>query len=273
MRRRPTSRSAATPRSARRTSPAGAGRPTSPPRSTRRSQNIPDRWLFLPIKEGNVKAAAFFGLMDATTDGAGPLARRGRSTRCSPPQQGDGERCVVPVADGAGGLPERAALGRRRRRRQDRRGPRPAVLRDRRRQRDRSSAAPAPTSSGPAAGSLDAWPANPDENKYAQVRDSNVETLLIGGDARLRDAAAVGDARAAPAPAERPPGRARRHRSHGRLLDLPARGRHAADQHVPRQRPGRHVALHARRGRLHAGGQPRHDREDHRSASCSGSRR
>ena len=37
-------------------------------------QRIPERWWFLPIKEGNVKAAAFFGLMATTTDGAGPLA-------------------------------------------------------------------------------------------------------------------------------------------------------------------------------------------------------
>jgi hypothetical protein len=28
---------------------------------------------------------------------------------------------------------------------------------------------------------LDAWPANPDENEYTHVQDSNVETLLIGG--------------------------------------------------------------------------------------------
>ena len=29
---------------------------------------------------------------------------------------------------------------------------------------------------------LNAWPANPDENLYTRVRDSNVETLLIGGE-------------------------------------------------------------------------------------------
>jgi hypothetical protein len=28
---------------------------------------------------------------------------------------------------------------------------------------------------------LDAWPSNPDENEYTRVQDSNVETLLIGG--------------------------------------------------------------------------------------------
>ena len=40
----------------------------------RRTSDIPDRWLFLPIKEGNVQVGAFFGLMNATTDGAGPLS-------------------------------------------------------------------------------------------------------------------------------------------------------------------------------------------------------
>ena len=28
---------------------------------------------------------------------------------------------------------------------------------------------------------LDAWPASPDEDEYTTVRDSNVETLLVGG--------------------------------------------------------------------------------------------
>ena len=28
---------------------------------------------------------------------------------------------------------------------------------------------------------VDSWPATPDQNDYAQVRDSKVETLLIGG--------------------------------------------------------------------------------------------
>jgi pimeloyl-ACP methyl ester carboxylesterase len=35
--------------------------------------DMPSRWWFLPIKRGNVKVAAYFGLMNATTDGAGPL--------------------------------------------------------------------------------------------------------------------------------------------------------------------------------------------------------
>src|SRR5262249_60629144 len=36
-------------------------------------EHVPHRWWFLPIKPGNVKAAAFFGQMNATAEGAGPL--------------------------------------------------------------------------------------------------------------------------------------------------------------------------------------------------------
>ena len=46
------------------------------------------------------------------------------------------------------------------------------------------------------------------ERVHATCRTRTCETLLIGGDARLRDAAAERDARAAAAPSERPPGRA-----------------------------------------------------------------
>src|SRR4029450_2923428 len=38
------------------------------------NERIPGRWWFLPIREGNVRLGAFFGLIHATTDGAGPLA-------------------------------------------------------------------------------------------------------------------------------------------------------------------------------------------------------
>ena len=54
--------------------PAGAGRPTSPPRSTPSYEHVPGHLWFLPIKKGNAKVGAFFGLMNATPDGGGPLA-------------------------------------------------------------------------------------------------------------------------------------------------------------------------------------------------------
>ena len=99
---------------------------------------------------------------------------------------------------------------------------------------------------------VDAWPANPDENEYTQVRDSKVETLLIGGDARLRNPATERDPGAAAPPLERAPGRPAEARSRRRLLGLRAGRVHEADRHVPRPRPGRHLALHREPARLRA---------------------
>ena len=39
----------------------------------RTAADIPDRWLFLPIKEGNVRVASFYGLMESTSEAA-PLS-------------------------------------------------------------------------------------------------------------------------------------------------------------------------------------------------------
>jgi pimeloyl-ACP methyl ester carboxylesterase len=145
------------------------------------SENIPDRWWFLPIKEGNVKAAAFFGLMNATTDGAGPLAAPWTIDTLLSAGQGDGSgawflsllaQMAFPSeqlwGDVAAAGRTDAAYGRR---------------------LYRTPADPGSVIGRPgtdliwAGGRLvDAWPANPDENEYAQVRDANVETLLIGGE-------------------------------------------------------------------------------------------
>ena len=71
-------------------------------------------------------------------------------------------------------------------------------------------------------GLVHAWPAAPDENEYARVRDSNVETLLIGGTLDFATPRSQRDAGAAAAPPERPPGRALRARPHDLLLDVRA---------------------------------------------------
>ena len=143
------------------------------------SENIPDRWWFLPIKEGNVKAAAFFGLMNATTDGAGPLAAPWTIDTLLSAGQGDGSgawflsllaQMAFPSEQVWGDV---AAAGRT----------------DAARAR-RSFATPGSESiiGNPGSdliwaggGLVDAWPANPDEDEYARVHDSNVQTLLIGG--------------------------------------------------------------------------------------------
>ena len=143
------------------------------------SENMPDNWGFLPVKHGNVKAGAFFGLMSATTDGAGPLRRPGRSTCCSPRTR------ETPAVRGSMSLLAQIAFPSEQSGATSPRSPGPTP--------PRLGASTRPTHSGSIIGKpgadliwaggqlLDAWPANPDENEYAQVRDSNVETLLIGG--------------------------------------------------------------------------------------------
>ena len=77
------------------------------------------------------------------------------------------------------------------------------------------------------------------------------------------------DAGAATAPPERSPGRALRARPLDVLLDLPAEGEHAAPERLPRQRQGRHVALHAGKGRLHARRDARRPRQGLRGHDSS----
>jgi hypothetical protein len=54
----------------------------------RTASNTPDRWLFLPIKEGNVRLASFFGLMEST---AGPEPLRAPVTQDSWLSASDGD--------------------------------------------------------------------------------------------------------------------------------------------------------------------------------------
>ena len=42
----------------------------------RTAADIPDRWFFLPIKDGNVRVASFWGLMETTADAAEDRSRR-----------------------------------------------------------------------------------------------------------------------------------------------------------------------------------------------------
>src|SRR2546423_6532209 len=53
-------------------------------------EHIPGHWLFLPIKKGDVKAAGFFGLINATNDGAGPIAAPKTIDTLLSAGQGDG---------------------------------------------------------------------------------------------------------------------------------------------------------------------------------------
>ena len=143
--------------------------------------HIPDKWWFLPVKEGNVKAGAFFGLMNATTDGAGPLAAPWTIDMLLDAEQGDGGGAWLMSLLAQVAFPseqlwgDAAAVART---------DAAAARRLYANGADRRSLIGTPGTDLIWVGGklLDAWPANPDEHEYAHVRDSNVETLLIGGE-------------------------------------------------------------------------------------------
>ena len=149
--------------------------------SVRRAyERLPAKWWFLPIHEGNVKAGAFFGLMAATTDGAGPLAAPWTIDTLLRAEQGDGggawllsllAQVAFPSEQLWGDVAAVARADAVHARRFFATGA------------DRGSVIGAPGTDLIWAGGrlLDAWPKSPDENDYTQVRNSNVETLLIGG--------------------------------------------------------------------------------------------
>jgi pimeloyl-ACP methyl ester carboxylesterase len=144
-------------------------------------ESIPDGWWFLPIREGNVELGAFFGLMHATTDGAGPLAGPWTIDMLLDADKGDGSgawllslmtQMIFPQAQVWGDV---AAVGRS------------DAAYARRFFTSRAQLGSVVGSPGTdflmAGGRLfDSWPANPEENQYSRVERSEVETLLIGGE-------------------------------------------------------------------------------------------
>ena len=145
------------------------------------SENIPERWWFLRIKEGNVKAGAFFGLMNATTDGAGPLAAPWTIDMLLAAGQGDGGGAWFMSLLAQVAFPEEqlwgdvAAAGRTDAARARRLYARPPEARS-------LIGRPGTDLIWAGGGLVDSWPANPDENEYATVRDSYVETLVVAGE-------------------------------------------------------------------------------------------
>jgi RND superfamily putative drug exporter len=143
-------------------------------------RDIPKRWWFLPVKRGNVRSAAFFGLMNATTDGGGPLSGPWTIDALLDAGKGDGSgawllslmaQLVFPRAQVWGDV---AANGRA----DSAHARRFFANHD-----DRGSVIGTPGTDLIWAGGrlVDAWPATPDDNEYTRVRDSSVPTLLIDG--------------------------------------------------------------------------------------------
>jgi pimeloyl-ACP methyl ester carboxylesterase len=142
--------------------------------------DIPDRWFFLPIKEGNVRVASFYGLAESTSENA-PLSSPMTLDSWLSAADGDasgfwfqslladiafptafvwGEYAAAARADAQATSDYFSSGGQER----------------------RSNLGYAATAFGWGGGRLtDGWPAVPDEGDFSRVRTSVVETLLVGG--------------------------------------------------------------------------------------------
>ena len=145
---------------------------------------IPDRWMFLPIKKGNVRIASFFGLMESVPAGA-PYAGPTIVNMWLSAAEGDasglwfGSFVADVLFSKVFVWGQYAAFARA-----DAQAARDYFSSGR--PDDGTNLGRTATTYGWGGGRLaDAWPAAPDENEYSRVRTSNVETLLVGGELDL----------------------------------------------------------------------------------------
>jgi pimeloyl-ACP methyl ester carboxylesterase len=145
----------------------------------RTGADMPDRWLFLPIHEGNVRVFSFYGLMESTSKAA-PLS--GPMTLDSWLSAAEGDASgfwlqsafadLAPMPFVWGQYASAARVDAQAARDYFSSGG----------QEPGSNLGRAATAFAWGGGRLvDAWPAAPDEREYSRVRTSEVETLLIGG--------------------------------------------------------------------------------------------
>jgi pimeloyl-ACP methyl ester carboxylesterase len=141
--------------------------------------HIPSRWYFLPIKPGNVLVGTFLGLTESTSE-ASPLTGPMTLNSWISAAQGDPSGLwllsemaglILPTSFTWG---EFASIGMADAHPVDRYFSSGA---------DRGSIIGNPLAEflWGAGGLVHAWPANPGENQYTSVQNSNVPTLLIGG--------------------------------------------------------------------------------------------
>lgn len=145
----------------------------------RTAADIPDRWVFVPIKEGNVRIASFYGLMESTIENA-PLSAPITLSSWLSADEGDASGFWLQslFADlffpGSFVWGEYAATAM-----SDAQAAREYFSSD---GQERDSIGYAATAFGWGGGRLtDAWPAAQGEGEDSRVQRSNVETLLVGG--------------------------------------------------------------------------------------------
>ena len=142
--------------------------------------DMPSSWLSLPIKPGNVLVGTFLGLTEANSDSGSPLTGPMTLNSWTSAAQGDPSglwflsamaNLVLPQSFVWG---EFASIGM---------ADAQPVERYFSSGADRGSIIGNPLGEflWGAGGMVHAWPANPGENQYTSVQNSNVPTLLIGG--------------------------------------------------------------------------------------------
>jgi pimeloyl-ACP methyl ester carboxylesterase len=154
---------------------AGCSERTDDLAATLRRTDVPKRWGFLPIKEGYARTASFYGLMESTSE-VGPLSAPATLDAWLSAADGDASGfwfqslladMAFPTAFVWGDV---AAVGQ-------------ADDGHARRYYASGGEQFVPTDFTWGGGALiDAWPSAPGNDTYDQVRVSEVETLLIGGE-------------------------------------------------------------------------------------------
>jgi pimeloyl-ACP methyl ester carboxylesterase len=145
--------------------------------ATMRRTDVPKRWGFLPITEGNVRIASFYGLMESTSEAA-PISAP--MTLGSWISAADGDASGFWFQSLLAGMAfpqafvwgEMAAMGQ---------------SDDRAAKRYFSSGKHHPSTDFIWGGGelVTGWPSSPGEEAYDRIRTSDVETLLIGGELDL----------------------------------------------------------------------------------------
>jgi pimeloyl-ACP methyl ester carboxylesterase len=145
----------------------------------RTAADIPERWFFLPIKEGNVRVASFYGLMETTQENA-PLSAPMTLSSWLAAADGDASGFWFQSLMADLAFPQAFLWGEYA----------STAREDAQAASDYFSAGNEPASNlGRAATAfgwgggrlVEGWPASPDPDEYSRMRRSNVETLLIGG--------------------------------------------------------------------------------------------
>jgi pimeloyl-ACP methyl ester carboxylesterase len=148
--------------------------------ATIRGTEIPDDWFFLPMAQGTTQVGSFYSLAETTSENA-PLSAPMEIDSWLAASDGDASGLWLTSFIADAFFPGEFVWGEYA----------SAARLDAQQARDYfssgealdSSLARAATAFGWGGGRLiDAWPALPDEDEYAEVQTSNVETLLIGGE-------------------------------------------------------------------------------------------